>query len=34
MADRSIRPAERGDAAVVRDLVRMADANYVERIGK
>jgi ribosomal protein S18 acetylase RimI-like enzyme len=34
MADRSIRPAERGDAAVVRDLVRMAYSKYVERIGK
>jgi ribosomal protein S18 acetylase RimI-like enzyme len=34
MADRSIRPAERGDAAVVRDLVRMAYSMYVERIGK
>ena len=34
MADRSIRPAERGDAAVVRDLVRMAYSKYLERIGK
>jgi ribosomal protein S18 acetylase RimI-like enzyme len=34
MADWSIRPAERGDAAVVRDLVRMAYSKYVERIGK
>jgi ribosomal protein S18 acetylase RimI-like enzyme len=34
MADRSIRPAERGDAAVVRDLVRMAYSKYVERLGK
>jgi ribosomal protein S18 acetylase RimI-like enzyme len=34
MADRSIRPAERGDAAVVRDLVRTAYSKYVERIGK
>ena len=34
MAHRSIRPAERGDAAVVRDLVRMAYSKYVERIGK
>jgi hypothetical protein len=34
MADRSIRPAERGDAAVVRNLVRMAYSKYVERIGK
>ena len=34
MADRSIRPAERGDAAAVRDLVRMAYSKYVERIGK
>jgi ribosomal protein S18 acetylase RimI-like enzyme len=34
MADRSIRPAEPGDAAVVRDLVRTAYSKYVERIGK
>ena len=34
MADRSIRPAEPGDAAAVRDLVRAAYAGYVERIGK
>jgi ribosomal protein S18 acetylase RimI-like enzyme len=34
MADRSIRPAEPGDAAAVRDLVRAAYASYVERIGK
>jgi ribosomal protein S18 acetylase RimI-like enzyme len=34
MADRSLRPAEWGDAAVVRDLVRMAYSKYVERIGK
>ena len=34
MADRSVRPAEREDAAVVRDLVRMAYSKYVERIGK
>ena len=34
MADRSIRPAERGDAAVVRDLVRMAYSKYLNRIGK
>jgi ribosomal protein S18 acetylase RimI-like enzyme len=34
MANRSIRPAEPGDAAVVRDLVRMAYSKYVERIGK
>ena len=34
MADRSIRPAEPGDAAAVRDLVRTAYASYVERIGK
>jgi ribosomal protein S18 acetylase RimI-like enzyme len=34
MADRSIRPAERGDAVVVRDLVRMAYSKYVGRIGK
>ena len=34
MAHRSIRPAERGDTAVVRDLVRMAYSKYVERIGK
>ena len=29
MADRSIRPAEPGDAAAVRDLVRAAYASYV-----
>jgi ribosomal protein S18 acetylase RimI-like enzyme len=34
MADRSIRPAEPEDAAVVRDLVRMAYSKYVKRIGK
>ena len=34
MADRSIRPAEPGEAAAVRDLVRAAYAKYVERIGK
>jgi len=34
MADRSIRPAEPEDAAVVRDLVRAAYSKYVERIGK
>ena len=34
MAHRSIRPAERRDAAVVRDLVRAAYSKYVERIGK
>jgi ribosomal protein S18 acetylase RimI-like enzyme len=34
MAHRSIRPAERGDAAVVHDLVWMAYSKYVERIGK
>jgi GNAT superfamily N-acetyltransferase len=34
MEDRSIRPAERADAAVVRDLVRSAYSKYVERIGK
>jgi ribosomal protein S18 acetylase RimI-like enzyme len=34
MADRRIRPAEPGDAAAVRDLVRAAYAGYVERIGK
>src|SRR5215208_5281055 len=34
MADRSIRPAEPGDAAAVRDLVRAAYASYIERIGK
>jgi ribosomal protein S18 acetylase RimI-like enzyme len=34
MADRSIRPAERGDAEVVRDLVRTAYSKYGERIGK
>ena len=34
MADKSIRPAEPGDAAAVRDLVRAAYAGYVGRIGK
>jgi ribosomal protein S18 acetylase RimI-like enzyme len=34
VAHGSIRPAEPGDAAVVRDLVRMAYSKYVERIGK
>jgi hypothetical protein len=33
MADRSIRPAEPGDAAAVRDLVRAAYASYVELRG-
>ena len=34
MADRNIRPAEPGDAAAVRDLVRASYARYVGRIGK
>jgi ribosomal protein S18 acetylase RimI-like enzyme len=34
MVDRSIRPAESGDATAVRDLVRAAYSKYVERIGK
>ena len=34
MAHKSIRPAEPGDAAAVRDLVRAAYAGYVGRIGK
>ena len=34
MTDRNIRPAEPGDAAAVRDLVRAAYAGYVGRIGK
>ena len=34
IADSSIRPAEPGDAAAVRDLVQVAYAGYVERIGK
>ena len=33
MADKSIRPAEPGDAAAVRDLVWAAYAGYVGRIG-
>lgn len=34
MMDRSIRPAEPGDAAAVRGLVQAAYAGYVGRIGK
>ena len=34
MAEKSVRPAEPEDAAVVRDLVRAAYSKYVERIGK
>jgi ribosomal protein S18 acetylase RimI-like enzyme len=34
VADRNIRPAEPGDAAAVRDLVRASYARYVGRIGK
>ena len=34
MADKTIRPAEPGDAAAVRDLVQAAYAGYVGRIGK
>ena len=34
MADKSIRPAEPGDAAAVRDLVRASYLKYVGRIGR
>ena len=34
MADKSIRPAEPGDAAAVRDLVRASYSKYVGRIGR
>jgi ribosomal protein S18 acetylase RimI-like enzyme len=34
VTDGNIRPAEPGDAAAIRDLVRAAYAGYVGRIGK
>ena len=34
MAEKSVRPAEPGDAVEVRDLVRASYARYVGRIGK
>jgi hypothetical protein len=34
MAEKSVRPAEPGEAAAVGDLVRASYSKYVERIGR